>query len=94
MQNLKVCPTPPAEQHMLKKTPAQSQPAKAPDAVNLIFLGGKPMALVQLTGAGTKDQHLPQALSSPCTSPDKKHTAGEQASWDSKFQLAARHCLI
>ena len=63
MQNLEACPKSLAEKHMLKKTPAQSQLAKAPDVVNPILLGGKPMALVQLTGAGTRDQHIPQALS-------------------------------
>lgn len=94
MQNLKVCPTSPAEKHMLQKTPAQSQPAKVPDAVNPIFLQGKPMALVQLTGAGTSDQHIPQALSSPCARPEKKRMAGKQSSWDSKFQQAAPHRLI
>lgn len=79
---------------MLQKTPAQSQPAKVPDAVNPIFLRGKPMALVQLTGAGTSHQHIPQALSSPCARPEKKHMAGKQSSWDSKFQQAAHHRLI
>jgi len=71
MQNLQVCPTSPAEKHMLKKTPAQSQLAKAPGAVNPILLGGEPMALVQLAGARTRDQHIPQALSSPCTAQKK-----------------------
>lgn len=46
VQNLEVCPTSPADKHMLKKTPPQPQPAKARDVVNPVLLGGKQMALV------------------------------------------------
>lgn len=52
---------------MLKKTPVQSQPAGAPDVVNPILLGGKLMDVLQLTGAGIRDQHIPHTPGSPCT---------------------------
>lgn len=85
MQNLKVCPTSPAEKHTEENTSSTSV-CKSPDVVRPTLLGGKLMALVQLTGACTGDQHIPQALSSHCTSPAKKHMADKQLSWDSKFQ--------
>lgn len=68
---------------MLKKTPARSQPAGAPDVVNPILLGGKLMAVLQLTGAGIRDQHILHTLGSPCKSSEKKPIAGKQMTWDS-----------